>query len=118
MQEDTQSQSIEQVESLPEGAVSSKLVQGPDGELYFVPDTAANSDPGLAESEIASEPVTGMFAWADPILADPFGWAQTNLLNAGTLIPIIWQIGAILVALLIDRSVRHRGVASLSRASS
>ena len=42
MQEDTQSQSIEQVESLPEGAVPSKLVQGPDGELYFVPDTGAN----------------------------------------------------------------------------
>jgi small-conductance mechanosensitive channel len=108
MQEDTQSQSIDQVESLPEGAVPSKLVQGPDGELYFVPDTGTQNEVSTADSEIASESTTGMLAWADLILADPIGWAQTHLLNAETLMPIIWQVGAVLVALLIGASLTAR----------
>lgn len=108
MQEDTQSESIEQVETLPEGAVPSKLVQGPDGQLYFVPDPGADTDQIAIESPAVSEPSSGMFAWADPIFADPLGWAQTNLLNAEILMPIIWQMGAILIALLIGASLTAR----------
>ncbi len=104
MQDDTQSQPIEQVETLPDGAVPSKLVEGPDGELYFVPDTG---------SATADEPVEvvasdGFFAWADPILEDPTGWIQANLLNADVLMPVIWQVGAVLAALLIGASLTAR----------
>lgn len=104
MQDDRQSQPIEQVETLPDGAVPSKLVEGPDGELYFVPDTGAET----VIEPIESAPSSGMFSWADPILADPMGWIQANLLNADVLMPIIWQVGAILIALLIGASLTAR----------
>ncbi|MEL6414176.1 MAG: hypothetical protein AAFQ15_04465, partial [Pseudomonadota bacterium] len=49
-------------------------------------------------AETVAEPETGpgLFDWADPILADPLGWAQTNLLSADILMPYLWQFGAII----------------------
>ena len=46
-----------------------------------------------------SEP--GLFSFLDPLLADPVGWAQTYLLNLEILLPIAWQLAAILAALLL-----------------
>ena len=42
----------------------------------------------------------GMFSFMDPILADPIGWAQANILDVDILLPILWQVGAILAALV------------------
>lgn len=108
MQDDTSSGPIEQVETLPEGAVRAKLVEGPEGELYFVPETGPLAEIASAVPETATEPGSNLFAWADPILADPLGWAQTNLLSADILMPINWQIGAILIALLVGASLTAR----------
>ncbi len=58
-------------------------------------------------TETAADPVAettsdpGLFDWIDPIVADPLGWAQANLLNMGELLPVLWQIGAILAALTL-----------------
>ncbi|MHA7898734.1 MAG: mechanosensitive ion channel family protein [Henriciella sp.] len=67
-----------------------------------------------------SEPGSGLFSWADPILADPLSWAQANLLNPDILMPILWQLAAIIGALLIGamfapraRDLVNAGVARL-----
>ncbi|MEM6535894.1 MAG: mechanosensitive ion channel domain-containing protein [Pseudomonadota bacterium] len=88
---------IEQVETVPDGAVPMKPVQGPDGQYYLVPDTNAAPD-GDAPAEAAS---ADLFGWADPIIADPIGWAEANLLNFDILLPIAWQFGAIFGVLMI-----------------
>eukprot|EP00521_Asterionellopsis_glacialis_P020697 CAMPEP_0195338070 /NCGR_PEP_ID=MMETSP0708-20121125/17329_1 /TAXON_ID=33640 /ORGANISM="Asterionellopsis glacialis, Strain CCMP134" /LENGTH=55 /DNA_ID=CAMNT_0040409299 /DNA_START=33 /DNA_END=197 /DNA_ORIENTATION=- len=51
MQENTPSPAVEQIETVPDGAQAMKLVQGPDGEFYLVPETA------MADSSAASTPV-------------------------------------------------------------
>ncbi len=51
------------------------------------------------ESVAADGP--GLFDWADPILADPLGWARENLLQAEILAPLGVQAAAILAALLV-----------------
>ena len=68
MQDDTSSGSIEQVETLPEGAVRAKLVEGPEGELYFVPETGPSAEITGAVPETTTEPGSSLFASADPIL--------------------------------------------------
>ena len=72
MQDNTPAHPVEQVEAVPEGAQPMKLVQGPDGEFYLVPDT---DTPATASPEPVTEAGCGLFAWADPILQDPIGWA-------------------------------------------
>ena len=61
-------------------------------------------------TETAPEPEAGpgLFDWADPILADPLGWAQANLLSADILLPYLWQAGAIIAALLIGAMLTSR----------
>lgn len=98
MQENTPSQAVEQVETVPEGAQAMKLVQGPEGEYYLVPDAGDLAD---APVEASPEPATGLFAWADQILADPLGWAQTHLLSVEILWPYLLQAGVILFALVL-----------------
>ena len=44
---------------------------------------------------------TDYFAWARPVLDDPAGWAQQNILNLDVLLPVLYQLGAILVAVLL-----------------
>lgn len=101
MQENTPSQAVEQVETVPEGAQAMKLVQGPDGAFFLVPETAA----ATAETDAPIDPISdtggGLFAWADPILTDPLGWAQTHLLNSEILWPYLLEIGVILSALIL-----------------
>ena len=97
MQDDTPAQPVDQVETLPDGAQAMKLVQGPDGEFYLVPDDSI----AVADlPEPAAPEASGLFRWADPILADPLGWAQTYLLNADLMWPYLVQVGVILGALV------------------
>lgn len=56
------------------------------------PDPAA-SDSGAAQ--------TDYFAWARPVLDDPVGWAQQNILNPDVMLPVLYQIGAVLAAVLL-----------------
>ena len=98
MQDNMPAQAVEQVETVPDGAQAMKLVQGPDGEFYLVPDDAAAA---ITTPEPVSEPASGLFNWADPILADPVGWAQTYLLNSEIMWPYLLQIGVILGALVL-----------------
>ncbi len=98
MQDTTPAQPVEQVETVPDGAQAMKLVQGPNGEFYLVPDdgVAAPELPAPVEPESNS-----LFSWADPILTDPVGWAQTYLLNAELMWPYLVQAGVILGALVL-----------------
>ncbi len=92
---------IEKVEAVPEGAVPMKPIQGPDGSFYLVPDTqttAPVADPKIEEGAAASE---SLFGWTKPIIEDPLGWAEQNLLNADILLPIAWQVGAVLGVLIL-----------------
>ena len=99
MQENTPSQAVEQIETVPDGAQAMKLVQGPDGAFYLVPESATADS--AAPIEPASDASTGLFAWAEPILTDPLGWAQMHLLNSDVLWPYLLQTGVILFALLL-----------------
>ena len=105
MEEETPQTVIDQVETIPEGAQPMRLVQGPDGDFYLVPDTPA-SDPSFAIDVDQTE--SGLFSFLDPILADPLGWAQANLLNLDILLPIAYQIGAIAGVLLLGSVLAPR----------
>jgi len=109
---------IEQLETLPEGAIAMKPVQGPDGGFYLVPDTgSAGTMPGTVDGAAAAAP--DMLAWARPIIADPVGWAQTNLLNLDVLLPLLWQglaiIGALFLGIVLTSRVRKLVMAGLAR---
>ncbi len=109
---------IEQLETLPEGAIAMKPVQGPDGGFYLVPDTGlAGSTPGNVDGAAAAAP--DMLAWARPIIADPIGWAQENLLNLDVLLPLLWQglaiIGALFLGILLTSRVRRLVMAGIAR---
>lgn len=80
----------------------------PDGGAEVcrpVSDTVEAAAP-TADAVTASGP--GMFSWADPIVADPMGWAQANILSADILLPIIWQAFAILAALVAGIMIAPR----------
>lgn len=120
MQENTPSPAVEQIEMVPDGAQAMKLVQGPDGEFYLVPETAV-AEPSAASTPVEAAPDTssGLFAWADPIVADPLGWAQTHLLNSDVLWPYTLQAGIILFALLLGMVIapqaRHWVMSGIAR---
>ena len=59
------------------------------------------SNNSAAADTTGNESASGLFSWADPILADPIDWVQANLLNLEILLPILWQTLAIGVALLV-----------------
>lgn len=69
----------------------------PDGAT--VPIDAAST--GEADAGVVETATSGLLSWIDPILADPMGWAQTNLLNADVLIPLGLQIAAIVGCMLL-----------------
>lgn len=70
------------------------------GDNLSVTDTGGTTEPvSDPVAETTSEP--GLFDWIDPIVADPLGWAQANLLNMDILLPVLWQIGAVLAALTL-----------------
>lgn len=76
-----------------------------DGRRYCV-EIDAPADPAAAAPEAAeavpAEPAgPGLFDWADPILADPMGWARDHVLNMDVLVPIGAQVLAILGAMLL-----------------
>ncbi len=101
MEDDAPANGIEQVDQVPDTAQAMEIVQGPDGRFYLVPET--DSVP-VEQSETVveqAEASTGLFSWADPILADPLGWAQANLLNMDVLLPYAWQFAAIFGALIV-----------------
>ncbi|MEM7327207.1 MAG: mechanosensitive ion channel domain-containing protein [Pseudomonadota bacterium] len=99
MQDNTPGQAVEQVETVPEGAQAMTLVQGPDGTFYLVAEAA--EIPAEPVVETTPEIATGLFAWVDPIVQDPMGWAQANLLNSEILWPYLLQIGVIFGALVL-----------------
>ncbi len=69
-----------------------------DGTRVCTPvDAPATLDADAAPAEQAPD----MLAWARPILDDPRGWAEANLLNLDVLLPIAWQVAAIFGALFV-----------------
>ncbi|MEO0816313.1 MAG: mechanosensitive ion channel domain-containing protein [Pseudomonadota bacterium] len=77
-----------------------------DGQRFCrdLAEPAIPETPTVAEANIETgEAVTGpvLFDWAEPILADPIGWANANLLNVDVLLPIGVQVGAIIGAMLL-----------------
>ena len=66
-----------------------------DGVEYCRPASGADAaDPQSAAAE------TDYFAWARPVIDDPAGWARQYLLNLDILLPLLYQAGAILAALV------------------
>ncbi|MEM9937411.1 MAG: mechanosensitive ion channel domain-containing protein [Pseudomonadota bacterium] len=61
------------------------------------------------EPAAPAEETSSLFAWADPIIADPIGWARSNLLNFEVLLPIVYQLGAILGVLILGIMFSARG---------
>lgn len=77
---------FERCESLSDGTRVCSIVDAPEAAKG---DTVPVSD------------APDMLAWARPILDDPAGWAQANLLNLDILLPIAWQIAAIIGTLFV-----------------
>jgi len=100
MEETATPEAVEQVETVPEGALPMKLVQDPDGKFHLVPDDTLGSETAVDAATLTEE-TNSLFAWADPILEDPLGWAQTHLLNLDTLWPFLVQGGVIILALFL-----------------
>lgn len=93
-------------------AILMECFPAPDGGEQFcrpVQDGAngASDTAGTAETEA----VASLLSWADPVLSDPMGWAQANLLNLDVVLPIFWQLLAICAALFVGAlfSGRVRG---------
>ena len=76
----------------------------PDGGAEVCRVVSATAKPETMTE--AAEP--GFFSWADPIIADPMGWAQKNVLDADILLPIFWQVGAVLAALVAGIMIAPR----------
>lgn len=91
---------IERVETLPEGAQPAQLVQGPDGQYYFVPAPAA-ADPAGEAATPATDPAAGFLAWAEPFLTDPMTWLEAHLLRPDVLMALSIQSAAIVAAYFI-----------------
>mgnify|MGYP006279098775 FL=1 len=79
---------------------------------------------GEASNDAAAAPAEesgpGLFDWADPILADPVGWAREHVLSLDVLLPVGVQLGAIIAAMLMGaiiagplRRLVRQGVARL-----
>lgn len=68
-------------------------------DLVEAPAIAGGADAEAGADAAASGP--GLFDWADPILADPLGWAEANLLNVDILLPPGIQVAAIMAAMLL-----------------
>lgn len=60
------------------------------------------------EATADTEATSGLFSFLDPVLADPLGWAQTHLLNFELILPILWQVFAILAALVLGIMLASR----------
>lgn len=67
-----------------------------DGEEYC----RAVSSPSAADPS-ASAAQTDYLAWARPVLDDPVAWAQRYLLDPDVLLPVLGEIGVILLALVL-----------------
>ncbi len=81
-------------------------------DLAAVPDSSAS---GSGESTAN----LGLFDWAQPILDDPMGWAEAHLLDPAVMMPLLWQVAAILAALalgvLMAPQARHWVLSGLAR---
>lgn len=81
-------------------------------EIGAAPDT-----PVEPSEEVAAEP--GLFDWMQPVLDDPMAWAREHVLDMAVLLPVLWQVGAILAALalgvLFAPSVRQFVMSALTR---
>lgn len=78
------------------------------GEQFCRAVQETTSETSDAAGATVAETSSGLFSWADPILSDPTGWTQANLLNPEVMLPIIWQVGAILAALLVGAVIAIR----------
>ncbi|MEM1106210.1 MAG: mechanosensitive ion channel domain-containing protein [Pseudomonadota bacterium] len=63
----------------------------------------------------AAELAPGLFDWAQPILSDPVGWGQANLLNVDVLLPLGIQAVAIVAAMLVGAMLAGPVKKGLSR---
>lgn len=88
------------------------------GDNLSITDAAVPTD-AVADTPLETATEPGLFDWAQPILADPVGWAQANLLDMDILMPVLWQVGAILAALvlgaLLAPQTRHLIMSGVSR---
>lgn len=73
----------------------------PDGGAEVCRAVEAGATEKAATEVASADTSSGMFSFLDPIIADPVGWAQANLLNLDILLPIAYQIGAILLVLIV-----------------
>ena len=56
---------------------------------------------GEVDAGVVETATSGLLSWVDPVIEDPVGWAQSNLLNADVLIPLGLQITAIVGCMLL-----------------
>nr|WP_070960569.1 mechanosensitive ion channel domain-containing protein [Hyphomonas sp. Mor2] len=70
------------------------------GENLSVTEVAVTSETaGEGTQQTTVEP--GLLDWAEPILNDPMAWVNENLLDMTVLLPVLWQVSAILAALAL-----------------
>ena len=103
-----------------ETIVFQKCVTGADGEQYCREVDALGGPIGdTLDSGAVDAAAPDMLAWARPIIADPVGWAETNLLNLDILLPILWQVlavfGVLLVGLILAPRLRKLASAGIAR---
>lgn len=73
----------------------------PERDVVVCKPVVGTTPSGESATQPADEAPASLFAWADPIIADPVGWAQANLLDPAVIGPILWQVAAILAALTL-----------------
>ncbi len=100
--------------------VIGEIVVDKSGRIIIRTATGAEPTDGATQDAPPEAAGLDLFGWAEPILADPEGWARANLLQPDVLFPIGVQAAAILGALLagglLAPMVRRLVALGLSRA--
>ena len=83
-----------------------------DGTEYCRNLSGETGRPGAANTQAATGTPSdtapgdsGLFGWAEPILADPFGWTREHVLDIDLLVPLGLQLGVVLAAMVLGALV-------------